>query len=226
VPGYFPEPVPNPHVALSAQLLELSTLGDQAASAWAGAVTEGLQHFLLVARNNPKKALEAIAKRPDVKEALNSAGQDGAQAVARQIVQAWLAGGGPTDSPYLRQLLRDALRNGEKFRSRVTQALTGQAHEDLPNLLHGNYQLRARAGMAVASTRSKQEEALSRFEAAGIKQVMWANWGANPCPDCVALHGAVVDLGDEFDHGVRPVFGKLTCPPRHPFCECRLVPLA
>jgi hypothetical protein len=66
----------------------------------------------------------------------------------------------------------------------------------------------------------------------GVRKMWVAHFDNHvPCPTCSALHGQIVTVGSTFDPAttfagkVLSVFGFLTGPPRHPNCECELVPV-
>jgi hypothetical protein len=208
-------------------MVKLAGLGI-GAEAWKAAAATGLNHLLLVTKNNPGKTMAQVLVRPDVKEALDHAGDAGAQAVQRQIVQSWLANGGDPQSKFLVSLLKDASKNGKLFRSRLTGPLKAASRDDLLEVMQKD-QLRAHAGVSVAAARAKSENALQRFAASGVKNVMWMTFSTNPCEHCRALNGTVIPTGDEFDHDtggkLMAVYYDLKCPPRHPNCACRLIPM-
>lgn len=57
----------------------------------------------------------------------------------------------------------------------------------------------------------------------------WVTTSSNPCGMCDALNGTLMPISAEFDHNattvdkdLRPVWGNLLGPPRHPNCRCQL----
>jgi SPP1 gp7 family putative phage head morphogenesis protein len=63
-------------------------------------------------------------------------------------------------------------------------------------------------------------EAASHLAWRASEQVRGSEWlnGPNPCPDCQAINGKVVALGEEFAPGVRHA-------PYHPECTCSTAPV-
>lgn len=62
-----------------------------------------------------------------------------------------------------------------------------------------------------------------------IQKAWWSAIGSC-CTSCALMHGQVVDLGDNFDWKgvhtpVEPYLGLLPCPPMHPACRCRILPV-
>lgn len=96
---------------------------------------------------------------------------------------------------------------------------------------------RASAGASVAATRAYNDAKLAAFQSSGTTAVkvdkIWiTNFGPNTCAVCAALHGTVVESTIEFNPnatfsagGKAPkVYENLQTPPRHPHCNCVILP--
>lgn len=98
---------------------------------------------------------------------------------------------------------------------------------------------RSQAGIAAATHRGYSEGQLAQAQqqAAGqgtgaVRKVWVANFAQDPergpCLTCIALHGQVRELHEQFDSAATfgtkalPVYRDLLGPPRHPSCRCRL----
>lgn len=94
---------------------------------------------------------------------------------------------------------------------------------------------RARAAGSVVASRAYTEAQLTHMQeiqeanpGVAIRKVWVTSFGANTCGTCAALHGTVLDLDVEYDHGqsftTKPpaVYQDLNGPPRHPSCNCRV----
>lgn len=208
------------------QGLVMLAAGD-AGQLWLDAAQKGIEHVLLVVKNNPLKNLPEMLVRPDIQQALSYAGQMGAKAVEGAIVQKWADNGGPDGSAYLASLLADVLQNGNTFAGRMAAALATADHDQVRAVLERD-RLRASAGESVAATKARTAAQLLDFAQRGVTQVRWKTRSGNPCKACLALEaGPPITIGGQFDPlagGLNlPVYHDLTGPPRHPGCECELV---
>lgn len=201
-------------------------LAANAASEWSNAVRVGIDHILLVLKNNPKRTMDDVLNRPDIQDALRHIGLTGAQAAIRAIQETWDENGGPADSQYLASILSDMGRNGFTFAPRISEALRGGDRDQVEKVILKD-RLRAAAAQAAAETRARAEAAMQAFEDAGVTHVRWrAHLDSKTCSGCLALNNTVVGLRQEFDHlagGLSvPVYFNLISPPRHPNCRCWL----
>jgi SPP1 gp7 family putative phage head morphogenesis protein len=215
-------------VAMSNTVSELLALS--AADDWTTAINDGLEHVLLVLGNNPDRNIAEILMRPDVQEALQSAGMDGAQAAIHSISQVWVEEGAPVDSPFLHSILGDMERNGRTFAPRMTSAIQAGDRDKVEQIILRD-RLRAAAAEATARTRAQAEAALAQMEQNGVTHVKWvATVDNRTCSACLALNGEIVAIRTQFDHLAgeltTPVYRDLIAPPRHPNCRCRLVPVS
>ena len=198
-------------------------LANSTQQAWEDAAKAGMDHLLLVLKNNPAQTVEITLQRPDVQEALHDAGQSGAQAVMDDLQAVWDANGGNPNSPYLTKLLQDAQANGNMFAERMNQILAANDHSAAKQLMLKE-RYRAAAAGDVAQTRAQAEAALQDLADSGAETVRWtAHLDSKTCPFCLALDGTVVSIGGEFPipPGLTP-YHTLTGPPAHPNCRCEL----
>lgn len=99
---------------------------------------------------------------------------------------------------------------------------------------------RSQAGIAAATHRGYSEGQLAQAAAqagpaglSGVKKVWVANFAQDPergpCLTCIALHGQVRELHEQFDSAATfgtkalPVYRDLLGPPRHSRCRCKIV---
>lgn len=213
-------------VGLSNMTEGFIALTGNAATEWVAAIQEGINHLKLVISNNTDQTLSDILARPDVQEALNEAGQAGAQAVINQLQETWTENSGDPNSPYLASLISDAQDNGNTFAARMTTALS-TADRDQVNRILLRDRIRASAAQSVAEVRSHTEAVSNTYSLAGGTQVQWVSHiDEKTCSACVALNGTIVSIGASFNPNlgnlkVSPYF-NLVGPPRHPNCRCRL----
>ena len=59
------------------------------------------------------------------------------------------------------------------------------------------------------------------YEQVGVSQVEWITDG-NPCPECEALEGTIIDIGGSF---AQNDYGDVEGGDLHPNCNCKLVPV-
>ena len=207
------------------EVVALAKAMGAAQKAWAQAALDGIQHILIVARNNPTQSLDELLKRKDVAAAMVYATSGAAKLAQFQILKQWAAAGGDPKSPYLGNLLSDAAKNGDSFRTQMTPLLEDQDYKAL-KVLVSKIGLRAAAGQSVAESRASNEKRLADLAGAGVTHGVWRTTSDNPCATCVALDGTVVELGNEFDASAGPgdmnVYDDLVCPPRHVNCLCVL----
>lgn len=196
---------------------------------WADAVQEALDHILLVIRNNPGKTVHEIITRWDVQQALQVAGQAGANAVIENLQANWEAARAPENSVYLVNVIRDMQRNGASFGPRMTRALLANTPDQAQKVLLRD-RLRASAAESVLQTRAQTETALNSFRRAGVLSVRWqSHLDDTTCTACRSLHETTTQLGREFnrklllDNNIKP-YGDIIGPPAHPSCRCYLVP--
>lgn len=213
-------------------LLVLSAQSD-----WEDAVQEAFDHIELIIKNNPTKTMAAILVRPDVQQALDYAGNEGADAAVRAINDIWDSEGAPTNSPYLSQVINTLTTNGATFASRMTEALQNADSSKAMNILNKD-RLRAAAAESVIRTRARNERAIEVMRKAGVTHLQWKartypgtdKFLPSVCSTCRAYHNQIINLGASFDlqilkeHGLKP-YGSLICPPAHPNCQCRVVPV-
>jgi len=176
-------------------------------------------HMALLTRALPQSAADELLSRPDASGHLRS-GLSSAQQLASALVrQAWEAGSGPPGSPVLEQLLADISDAYVLAASRMRTAIR-DAHASVPSA--GPERAAAvaeairaqadrlvasgRAALSVASSGSRTasvlEEGLRRQQAGEHLGKMWVSLlKPTTCRWCRALHGTVVPLGAEFDHG-------------------------
>jgi SPP1 gp7 family putative phage head morphogenesis protein len=136
------------------------------------------------------------------------------------------------ENPFVQDVL-DELLNAESLKNiaestlDVYRTLVGRQAEEGWSI----DQLR-REIMAADTTQSKaRAEMIARTETASaysrgsllaweesgvVKEVEWL--ASDPCPECAALDGMRVSLGDEFADGIAH-------PPAHPMCRCALSPI-
>ena len=218
---------PKPMVAASALLSEhfIALSSSLASEDWQSAIQVGLEHILLVMRNNPTKSMADILKRPDVQEALREAAEKGRIAVRHDVTRTWLDQNAPTASTYLSSLLDDIDSNAQTFPARVSKALTINNADAVKAIIYRD-RLRASAAQAVAETRAKAEALLATQKKNGIQSVRWVSrLDASTCSYCKALHGDVVKIGQSFDAaklGKLKLYHDLTTPPAHVNCRCTL----
>lgn len=212
---------------LDQALVSLSSIAE---TKWKAAVEEGLDHIKLVLINNPGRDITEILSRPDILDALKQAGLAGADSLTKTLTEIWIKNGGLSDSSYLDSVLQDVTKNGLSFAPRMTTALLTTERSEVEKVLLKD-RVRALAAQSVIETRAKMEAKIRVYELVGVTHVKWlANKVNNtPCSACLALHGSVVKIGDEFDATAgnlnTPVYFDLTCPPRHPNCKCTLSPI-
>jgi hypothetical protein len=202
-------------------LRDLIILTNSTQQAWENAAADGINHVLLVLKNNPASSVENALQRPDVKEAIDNAGSEGAKAVMADLEAVWGANGGDPNSPYLAKLLQDAQANGNVFADRVTPALIANDHAAAKQIMMKE-RLRAGAAGDVAESKAKSEAALAEIAAKGGGQVRWrAHLDNKTCAFCLALDGQVTHIGSAFPApvGLTPYL-TLTGPPAHPNCRC------
>jgi hypothetical protein len=202
-------------------------LANSVQTAWENAAAAGMNHVLLVLKNNPASSVANALERPDVKEAIQNAGQEGAQAVITELQNVWEANGGDPNSAYLAKLLQDAQASGNMFASRITPLLAANEHAAAKQIML-HERLRAGAAGDVAESKAKTEAVLKQLAAKGGGYVRWrAHIDSKTCPYCLALDGKVVLLGQEFPIpvGLTPYL-TLNGPPAHINCRCWLEPEA
>lgn len=96
---------------------------------------------------------------------------------------------------------------------------------------------RANMGASVVPVRAASQlqlEAMTAAQQQNPKLTFTTVWVTSllptTCATCAALHGQIVDVGDEFSHEItfaldpKVVYSGLPGPPRHPNCHCRLIP--
>lgn len=223
---------PSNKAALQLSALYLSAVGE----AWTSAVREAVDHILLVIENNQDKDLAQILFRPDVQDALESAGEGGAKVVIREVERIWKESGAPDNSPYLSSVVGDAQRNGNTFADRMTTAMLQADKSKIENVLLRD-RLRAASAQAVIETRSDNERRLHSMRLAGVSHIEWQarripgtnEFEPDVCTTCRELDGQVVALGHAFDVGALirnklKLYGDLIVPPAHPNCKCKIVP--
>lgn len=148
--------------------------------------------------------------------------------------------GGPLDTSMLDRLISDTYRNaglaGDELRSRISgqQAIT-RTHYVMSGESWGR---RAQYGVEAAGKHAQaavKEQAYAQLAAdTGIE--IWKVWvtrfGPGTCVTCARLHGSRKRLGEPFSatarfgtgKALRVYGGDLGHPPRHPNCQCRIVP--
>lgn len=223
--------------------------GLKAAKAYEDAIAEGLDYARLVAGNNPGRG-DAVAKRPDVQFALESAARNAVQAATDQIEAGWAAGSllGNTMArrqaaalglPKPKAVLPNeetlaAIRDGmeavsEELSKSILEALREENPEGIAKAVMRAKLRTDMAGEAAAkySTQESVQAAMAQFD--GLKK-KWVPTSPVPCTHCIRLgeFGAIL-WDEEFPHEfpdapkLAVYGGKLLGPPRHPRCACILV---
>lgn len=127
--------------------------------------------------------------------------------------------------------LREGVLRGESFREllkRLQPVVTESAGDTL-----GINTVRAELIARWSIIKGYNEEREARYKQAkipGLAKVWSATLDRRVCPHCLALHGTIVKLDEEFDgsrtFAEKPmgVYIHLRHPPRHPRCRCSLLP--
>ncbi len=211
---------------------------------WDAANRDCLKHLTLIMKNNPKKSIEAILKRPDVQEAMLAPYVKAAEKSEALLKEAWAKSeqdavqktksefallkeqwkGHEVDTSLLDSLVADLHANAKAMRSRYESALK-KDKSSIGSVAKGAT-LRARYSLTVAVWSVAQAVTDSACAAAGLNRMWLArDNGKHPdtCKWCRKLHGKVVGPGEPFptDKSLKvyknlPLMG----PPRHPNCRC------
>ena len=200
-----------------------------------------------------RRALEALAHAltANLQDALGAfavpgIGQEDRQAAAEGVFGALAQGRSAAETlgatAALRALALDRISVLPQTTSgRFYRAVEGTVDRNLADLVADpspetlrriRHRLRLAAGVLVRhyywESQRKVFQAAAKTTKVQVRYMWVANIVAgNPCPTCLALHGQQVGQGEEFPHGPPgspKVFLALTSPPRHPNCQCSLVP--
>lgn len=151
-----------------------------------------------------------------------------------------------SDSSFLNSLLGDLDRNFGRLEAEAAVRVRAIFEQDggsgaakvraaTDEVVRLAQELSSRAGLSaqVAANRAYTDAQVGTTTGSPVYKMWVANFvQSKPCLTCLALHGTVIPLSDDFDgsrsYAASPpqVYGALSGPPRHPNCRCRLVIVA
>lgn len=182
------------------------------------ALTSFGHHMALITRSLPQATADELLARPDASGYLRS-GLSSAQQLVKSLTRhAWSAHGGPPDSLVIQQLLTDiddayvlaasSMRTAIRsvFAAETDSAQRPQAVADAIRSQADKLVVSGHGSLSVASggarTASVLEEGRRRQAAGEHVGKMWVSkLKPTTCRWCRALHGTVIPLDSEFDHG-------------------------
>lgn len=222
-------------------------------ASWSAAGKTAAHHLLLVAANNPLdangngKTAAQLLRRPDMQQAMTEPFVDAAQktseAVRAAVEQGWRIGGQQAaqalaglgthgydllleDDEVMQSVLADVQKNMDSTRQRLSQAFAQEDKQAALAKATADLERRAKYSVEYALRRSAEERRAKEYAMAGMGLMWVSRLAANTCSYCLALHGQVIPPGGTFESDTKlGIYHDLKCPPRHPNCQCVVVPV-